>query len=1061
MRCARHPVLIAVALTAVLAPSAAAQRRGRAAPAPTEPRPAFDSTLFQAMRWRSIGPYRGGRVTAVAGVDGQRDVYYLGATGGGVWKTTDGGSTWFPVADSILGAGSIGAIAVAPSDPNVVYVGGGESPLRGNVSPGDGMYRSTDAGRTWSRIGLTDAGQIAAIRVHPGNPDLVYAAVLGHAFGPNAQRGVYRSADGGRTWQQLLTRGDSAGAIDVAMDPSNPRILYAAFWQAVRRPWEMVSGGAGSGLFKSTDGGDTWTELTRRPGMPRGVVGKIGVAVSHVDPDRIWAIVEAEDGGVFRSDDAGATWTRTSEDRNLRQRAWYYTHIHADPGNNDGVWVLNVSLQRSGDGGRTFSSVRQAHGDNHALWIDAHDPARLINGNDGGAAISTNGGATWTTLENQPTAQFYHVTTTTDFPYRVCGAQQDNSTICVPSRTSGGGIGRDTWQTLGGCESGYIAVRPDSTDISYAGCYGGYLERQDARTGLERNVMVWPDNPMGHGAEDMRYRFQWTFPIVLSPFDPNVLYATSQMVHRSTNGGQSWQAISPDLTRNDRSKQGASGGPVTKDNTSVEYYDVVFALAPSPRERDVLWAGSDDGLVHVTRDGGVSWQNVTPPDLPAWALISIIEPSPHDAATAYVAATRYKSDDFAPYIYRTGDYGRTWTRITTGLPRNHFIRVVREDPSRRGLLYAGGEFGVYVSFDDGRMWQSLRLNLPVVPIHDMVVKDNDLVLATHGRSFWILDDLTPLHQLADSVAAADAFLFRPRDVVRFGLGGGGGGGGGGGAGRAPTVGANPPGGAVVHFTLRAAPDTSAEVKLEFLDSAGTVIRSFSTRSRERNQRLDSLRAGMNRFVWNLRYPDAATFQGLIMWAGSVTGPVAPPGRFQVRLTAGGRSQTRDFAFVPDPRVRTTPQDYAAQFDLLIRIRDRLSDANNAVTRIRDLKGQLEQVGTRLDGVANAAAIRGQADSLRRRLTAIEEEIYQTRNRSSQDPLNYPIRLNNRIAALSGVVAGGDARPTDQAVAVFDELSGLLQVQLDRLRAVVETDVPAFNALVREANVPALVVRERR
>ncbi len=1049
--------LLLLPLAALLVPRAEAQRRRAPAPA-AEARPAFDSTLFQALRWRSIGPYRGGRVTAVAGVSGQRDVYYFGATGGGVWKTTDGGASWFPIADSILGAGSIGAIEVAPSDPNVVYVGGGESPLRGNVSPGDGMYRSTDAGRTWARIGLTDAGQIAAIRVHPSNPDLVYAAVLGHAFGPSAQRGVYRSDDGGRTWRLLLSRGDSAGAIDIAMDHANPRILYAAFWQAVRRPWEMVSGGAGSGLFKSTDGGETWTELTRRPGLPRGLVGKVGVAVSHVDPDRVWAIIEAEDGGVFRSDDAGATWIRTSEDRSLRQRAWYYTHIHADPGNNDAVWVMNVNLHRSVDGGRTFTSIRQGHGDNHALWIDPHDPARIINGNDGGAAVSTNGGATWSTLENQPTAQFYHVTTTMDFPYRVCGAQQDNSTICIPSRTAGGLIGRDTWQTLGGCESGYIAVRPDSTDISYAGCYGGYLERQDARTGLERNIMVWPDNPMGRGADDLRYRFQWTFPIVLSPFDPNVLYVTSQMVHRSTDGGQSWQTISPDLTRNDRSKQGPSGGPITKDNTSVEYYDVVFALAPSPRERGLVWAGTDDGLVHVTRDGGATWQNVTPPGLPEWALISIIEASPHDAATAYVAATRYKWDDFAPYVYRTGDYGRTWTRITAGLPANHFIRVIREDPVRRGLLYAGGEFGVYASFDDGRAWQSLRLNLPVVPIHDMVVKDNDLVLATHGRSFWILDDLTPLHQLADSVAAADAFLFRPRDVVRFGLGGGGGGGGGG---RPPLAGANPPGGAVVYFNLRSAPDSSAEVKLEFLDSAGAVIRTYSTRARERNQRLDSLRAGMNRFVWNLRYPDAATFQGLIMWAGSVTGPLAPPGRYQVRLTAGGRSQTREFRFVPDPRVRSTPQDYAAQFEMLIRIRDRLSDANSAVTRIRDLRGQIDQVTSRLEGVANAPAIRAQADSLRRRLTAVEEAIYQTRNRSGQDPLNYPIRLNNRIAALTGVVAGGDARPTDQAVAVFGELSGLLQAQLDLLRGIVDTDVPAFNALVREANVPALVVRERR
>lgn len=1054
-----HAVAAATTFGALLGAPLVAQGRR---PARTAPPPAaatrarFDSTLFHAMRWRAIGPYRGGRVTAVTGVMDQPLVYYLGATGGGVWKTIDGGANWLPVADSILGAGSIGAIEVAPSDPNVVYVGGGESPIRGNVSPGDGMYRSTDAGRTWTRIGLREAGQIATIRVHPDDPDHVYAAVLGHAFGPNPMRGIYRSRDGGRTWTQLLTRGDSAGAIDLAMDPGNPRVLYAAFWQAVRRPWEMVSGGPTSGLFKSSDGGETWTDITRNPGLPRGVVGKIGVAVSHVSGDRVWAIVEADDGGVFRSDDAGRSWTRTTEDRNLRQRAWYYTHIHADPANNDGIYILNVQMHRSQDGGRTFTQIQAPHGDHHALWIDPHRPDRMINGNDGGANISYNRGATWSSIENQATAQFYHVTTTTDFPYRVCGAQQDNSTICIPSRTTGNGIGRDTWEILGGCESGYIAVRPDTTAVSYAGCYGGYLERQDRRTEQERNIHIWPDNPMGHGAVDMRYRFQWTFPIVLSPHDPNVLYASAQHVFRSNNEGQSWTMISPDLTRNDSTRQRPSGGPITKDNTSVEYYDVVFTIAPSPRERDLIWAGSDDGLVHVTRDGGQSWQNVTPPDLPEWALISLIEASPHEAGTAYVAATRYKHDDFAPYIYRTGDYGRSWTRITSGIPEGHFIRVVREDPARRGLLYAGGEFGVYVSFDDGRAWQSLRLNLPVVPVHDLVITRHDLVAATHGRSFWILDDLTPLHQLADSVAEAEVFLYQPRDVVRMGGGPGGG-----------AVGRNPPAGATVFFTLRSVPDSTSAVSIDFLDSAGTLIRSYTTRRARGADSLvvgrlirDSLRTGMNRFGWNLRYPDAAGFQGLIMWAGSTQGPLAPPGRYQVRLTAGGRSQTQEFRLVPDPRVRTSPQDFARQFEMLIRIRDRLSDANNAVVRIRELRGQLDQLVTRLDstaGVTGVAALRARADTLRRRLTAIEEAVYQTRNRSGQDPLNYPIRLNNRIAALAGVVGGADARPTDQAGEIFTQLSADLQVQLSRLRDIIQQDVPGFNNAVR--NVPALLLRE--
>jgi photosystem II stability/assembly factor-like uncharacterized protein len=1053
-----HGATITLALLTIAAP-VAAQRRGRtvSAPAPaTAAAVGVDSLLFNGLRWRSVGPYRGGRVTAVAGVSGQPHVYYHGATGGGVWKTTDGGMSWQPIADSILGAGSVGAIAVAPSDPNVVYVGTGESCIRGNTSPGDGMYRSTDAGRTWARIGLEDAGQIAQIRVHPRDPELVYVAVLGHAFGPNPTRGVFRSRDGGRNWQRVLFRSDSAGAIDLVMDPANPRILYAGIWQAVRRPWEMISGGPGSGLFKSTDGGDTWTEITRNVGLPRGIVGRVGVAVSYHGSDRVWAIVEAEDGGVFRSDDAGRTWTRTSEDRNLRQRAWYYSHIYADPANHDGLYVLNVQFFRSGDAGRTFRPINVPHGDNHALWIDPLDPRRMINGNDGGATVSYNGGQSWSTIENQPTAQFYHVIATNDFPYRICGAQQDNSTICIPSRTQSGGIGRDTWQILGGCESGYIAVHPDTTSISYAGCYGGYLDRQDSRTGQERNVMVWPDNPMGYGGAQLRHRFQWTFPIVLSPHDPGTIYAGGERVFQSRNGGQSWTAISPDLSRNDTTKGRPSGGPITKDNTGVETFATVFTIAPSPRDRGVVWAGSDDGLVHVTRDGGGTWQNVTPPGLPEWSTISLIEASPFEAGTAYVAAQRYRLDDFAPYVFRTGDYGRTWTRITRGIPANHFIRAVREDPERRGLLYAGGEFGVYVSFDSGANWQSLRLNLPVVPIHDLVVKGSDLVVATHGRSFWVLDDLTPLRALDATVAAADVYLHQPRDVVRFGGGFGGGGG---------AVGRNPAGGVSVYAYFRARPDSGTTVTLDFLDSAGTLIRSYSTRRAPNVDTLqvtrvplDSIRAGMNRFVWNLRYPDAVSFPNLIMWAGGVTGPLAPPGRYQVRLAVNGQSQTRTFRYVPDPRVTTSAADYAAQFAFLLRVRDRLSDANRAVVQIRGLKDQIEQVRSRLADLATAAGLRAQADSLRQRLTAVEEEIYQVRNRSSQDPLNYPIKLNNRIAALAGVAASADARPTDQTMEVFEMLSAALQVQLDRLQRIVTTDVPAFNQLVRDANVPALVPR---
>ncbi|HEV8266152.1 MAG TPA: glycosyl hydrolase [Gemmatimonadales bacterium] len=1045
-------VALAACALALAAPAAAQRRNVRPAPAAAAPTLGFDTSLFNALEWREIGPFRGGRVTAVAGHAKEPYTFYFGATGGGVWKTLDGGLTWQPVSDKDFRVGSIGAIEVAPSDPNVVYVGTGESPIRGNVSPGDGLYRSTDAGKTWTPAGLRDAGQIGAIRVHPGNPDLVYVAALGHVFGPNAERGVFRSKDGGRTWEEILFRSDSAGAIDLAMDPANPRILYAAFWQARRGPSFMSSGGPGSGLFKSTDGGDTWKEITRNQGLPKGVIGKIGVAVSHANHERVWAIVEAEEGGVFRSDDGGETWRRLNEERNLRQRAWYYTHIHADPKDPETVYVMNTGFYRSVDGGRTFTPIRTPHGDNHALWIAPNDPLRMINGNDGGANVTYNGGVTWTGQDNQPTAQFYHVTTTTHFPYKVCGAQQDNSTVCIASRSDGGAITEKDWYEVGGCESGYIAARADDPDVTFAGCYGGFISRHDRRTGQERTVSVWPDNPMGWGAADLKYRFNWTFPIVHSPQNPKVLYATANVVFKSVNDGQSWEPISGDLTRNDKSKQGPSGGPITKDNTSIEYYDVVFALAPSPHDSSTLWAGTDDGLVHVTRDGGKTWTNVTPRDLPEWALISIIEASPHDPATAYVAATRYKLDDFRPYVYKTRDYGRTWRRIVAGIPDNHFIRVVREDPVRRGLLYAGGEFGVYVSFDDGATWQSLRRNLPVVPIHDLAVRDNDLVAATHGRSFWILDDVTPLHQLADSVARAARFLFKPRDPYRMGGGGFGGGG-------ASGIGRNPPGGAVVFFFLKDAPDSAAEVRLEFLDARDSLIRRFTTRPRDPADSL-RVRAGMNRFVWNLRYPDATRFPGMIFWAAGTQGPVAVPGTYRVRLTAGNASQTQSFVLKKDPRVATTQEDYQRQFDLLMRVRDRVTAANDAVKRIRDVKEQLDGAAARARGLPGDAGrrIAQQADSLKGRLSAVEAEIYQVRNRSNQDPLNYPIRLNNKIAALAGVVASADAPPTDQSVRVFEELSAALQVQLDRLKAVLDADVPAFNKLVKDSDVPAVIVR---
>jgi len=1011
----------------------------------------YDTSLFRALVWRPVGPFRGGRVTAVAGVLDQPLVYYMGATGGGVWKTTDGGLTWQATSDKDFTAGSIGAIAVAPSDPNVVYVGTGESPIRGNLSPGDGMYRSTDAGKTWIKVGLADAGQIAHIAVHPRNADLVYVAVLGHAFAPNATRGVFRSKDGGKTWEKILFKNDSTGAIDLAMDPTNPRILYAGFWQAVRRPWELVSGGPGSGIWKSTDGGDTWKDITRSRGLPEGIIGKIGLAVSPVSHDRVWALVEADSGGLFRSNDGGATWTRSSGDNEIRQRAWYFTHVVADPGNADGVYVLNVTLLKSVDGGKTFTNLHAPHGDHHALWIDPRDPQRMINGNDGGATLSQNGGATWTMLDNQPTAQFYHVITTTHFPYRLCGAQQDNSTVCIASRSDRLGITDKDWYEVGGGESGWIAARQDDPDIVFAGSYGGYITRFDRRTGQARAVNAWPDNPMGWAAAALKYRFQWTFPIVLSPTNPNDLYIGAQVLFKSVNEGRNWQVISPDLTRNETAKQGPSGGPITKDNTSIEYYNTIFTVAPSPKDSQLIWVGTDDGLVQVTRDGGRTWQNVTPKDLPEGALVSMVEASPHDPATAYAAATRYKLDDERPYAYKTADYGKSWRKIVAGIPADHFVRVVREDPARRGLLFAGTEFGVYMSLDDGAAWQPLQLNLPVVPIHDLTLKDHDLVAATHGRAFWILDDLTPLEQLTDDIARGGNHLFTPRDAVRF---------------QAPGftperaltgVGTNPPNGAIIYAYLKGKPE--AEATLEILDARDSLVRRISSRPKEGQDTL-KVDAGLNRFVWDLRYADAHRFKGLVFWAGGTRGPLAPPGVYRARLSLGAWSEMQPFTVVKDPRVTATAEDLGKQFQLLVRIRDRVSAANDAVQEIAELKDQVDAVAKRARALPDGkgAALARQADSLKSKFAAVQESIYQVRNKAPEDPLNFPIKVNNKLASLGGVVGSADAAPTDQSYQVFDQLSGELQGYLDRLKTVIETDVPAFNRAAREQDIPALMLK---
>ena len=1058
----------------------------------------IDSAMLHSLQWRLIGPFRGGRVVAVAGDPVHTQVFYFGSTGGGIWKTTDGGIIWGNVSDGFFKRASVGAIAVSTSDPNVIYAGMGETTIRGNVSHGDGVYKSTDGGKTWTHLGLADTRNIAKVRIHPQNPDLVYVAALGHAHGPNPERGVYRSRDGGKTWEQILFRSDKAGAIDLAMDPNNPRILYAAIWEAQRKPYTLISGGEDCGIFKSTDGGDSWTEITRKPGLPAGVLGKIGLAVSPAKEDRVWAIIDAEDGALFRSNDGGENWERLSEDRNLWARPWYYQHIYADPKDPETIWALNVQCWKSVDGGRTFFEVQVPHGDNHDLWIDPHDPQRMIEGNDGGACVSFNGGTSWSSIYNQPTAEMYHVTTDNQVPYRVYGAQQDNSTITVPSRSALAGITQSDIYDVGGGESGYIAVRPDDTNIVYAGNYLGYLTRYDHRSRQERNIAVWPELASGWGAKDQKYRFQWTFPILLSPHDPNVLYVTGNHVFRSTDEGNSWQIISPDLTRNDVTKMEASGGPPTRDNTGAECYCTIFAFAESPLKRGLFWAGSDDGLLHISQDGGETWRNITPPDLPEWALVSIIEPSPHDPATAYVAANRYKLDDFHPYLYKTNDYGATWTKITTGIAENDFTRAIREDPVRRGLLYAGTETGVHVSFDDGEHWQSLRLNLPAVPIHDLVIKDTDLVAATHGRSFWILDDITPLRYIGEQVQDAPVYLFKPRPAVRFitswGYSRASAPGifyrntgdimitarrelkpGGETVDRNLNAGENPPDGVLVYYFLKQKPE--GEVKLTFLDAQGEQIKSFTSEQaqsqspkaedappeapdeeedREKKDPRVHKEAGMNRFLWNARYPDPKKVDGYVASEAVMAGPVTAPGTYHVQLAVADQTLTEAFEVQKDPRVPATQEDLDSQFKLLLKVRDKLSETHDAINTLRNIRQQVEDWEKRTRERKDHEAVSSAARSLKEKLSPIEDELTQSRAKTRQDTMNFPAKLNGKLAWLAGVVASAQAAPTRQQYELYADLAGRIDVQIQRLQEIIDTDVAAFNGLMRESEMPAVI-----
>jgi len=1023
------------------------------------PAPQIDPKLFSGMQWRQVGPFRGGRALAIEGVPGEPNTWYFGAVAGGVWKTLDGGANWTPLFDK-QDISSIGAIAVAPSDHNTIYVGTGEAAIRGNTTYGTGVYKSVDAGKNWKNIGLHDTRQIGALIVHPTNPDIVLVAALGHAFGPNAERGIFRTSDGGKTWAKVLSKDENTGGIDVVFDPHNPNVVFASLWQARRQPWFFSSGGPGSGLYKSEDNGVTWKQLTGN-GLPSGIFGRIGISVSGADSNRVYAIIEAKEGGIFRSDDAGEKWTKVNDDGRFRQRAWYFSKIYADPKSADTVYVLNTGAFKSVDGAKTFNLLPARHGDHHGLWIDPQNPNRVGNANDGGASISMDGGKTWTTQNNQPTAQFYHVATDNAFPYHIYGAQQDNSNVGIASRSEEGVITAQNWFVAGGGECGFVVPDPRDWHIIYSNSEG-YINRYDKNREETQDVSPMLIDNSGHGAGELPHRFQWVTPLFLSPHNPDVLYTAAECVFKSTDHGMSWTQISNDLTKNDKSKQLPSGGPLTNDITSVEYYDTVFALAESPKKQGTLWAGTDDGLVHVTTDDGKTWANVTP-KMPEWSTVSIIDPSPHDANTAYVAVDRHRLDDFKPYIFKTTDLGKGWSTITNGIPEGAYVHSVREDPKRKGLLYAGTELGMYFSLDEGAHWQPLQLNLPPSPIHDLVVKDDDLVVATHGRSFWVLDDVTPLREVNAQSAAADVLLYQPQTAVRlhypneFD--------------RRQPAGDNPPPGAIINYYLKTAPKD--EVTLDILDAQGKVIRHLSSKEKKDNEqppewpdrveRPKTIPAneGMNRFAWDLRYDDPIQIPGAFYTGDGPKGPLALPGNYQVKLTVAGKSQTAPLHLGIDPRTKGGDGALQKQIALAMNVNDRISQLHQAVNEIREVKSQIKNLHAKFDDDSKVEGALEAADAMEKKMSDVEQHLIQVNMKGSEGNLAFPSMLNERFDAFSHVIESADTEPTQPQVDAFHTLSTGLDEQLKKWNAIKQDELPKVSAMIKQADLPALIIKENK
>ena len=1043
-------IFISGALLFFIGPAAFSQKKGKAMSSENT----VDSVYYSTTKYREVGPFRGGRSGAVTGSYKNKNTFYFGATGGGVWKTTDGGANWKNISDKYFG-GTIGAVAVAPSNESVVYVGEGENTLRGNVSEGlDGMWRSNDGGRTWVNIGLKESRHIVDIVIDPQDPNTVWVASMGHLFGPNDERGVYKTTDGGKTWKRTLFVNSNTGCSNLIMDPGNSSVLYAGMWTVRRTPYSMDSGGDGSGLFKSTDGGETWKNLTSNKGLPKGTWGIVGVAVAPSNTDKIYTLIESAKGGLFMSEDGGQSWVLTSNDNNIKQRAWYYDKVYVDPANEDLVYCPNVEFMRSMDGGKTFKSVYTPHGDHHGLWIDPEDGKRMIVADDGGAQVSFDAANSWSSLNNQPTAQFYRVTTDNSFPYRILGAQQDNSTVRIKSRSNNpGGITDNDWEPTAGAESGYVVADPLNPDVVYGGNYDGYLSRLDHKTGENRAINVWPDNPMGSGADGLKYRFQWNFPIFFSPNNPKRLYAAGNHLFVTENEGQSWETISPDLTTNDKSKQVSSGGPITKDNTSVEYYCTIFTATESPLEKDLLWTGSDDGLINVSRDGGKSWKNVTPPAAGKWMMWNCVETDPFKPGTAYFVGTKYKLDDFTPYIFKTEDYGSSWKLITKGISSMHFTRALRADKKRPGLLYAGTEYGMYISYDGGNNWKKFQLNLPDVPITDLTIKNNDLIVATQGRAFWVIDDLSMVQQKSDELPGQNLKVFAVNDVYRADDDGVN-------HNRRHTVvlhnaGANPASGVIFNYYLKNVTDSS-NVSVTIFDKQNRAIKTFSSKAKDEADKLD-FDAGLNKFAWNMLYPPGEKVDGLILWNGGVGSVEAAPGKYMARFRLEKDSVDVPFVIRPNPNYDFTEADYDAQVAFLLQIRDKFNEIQKAIKDIRLVRTQIGDFTSRMNDPATQG-IKTFADTITRRLTTVEESLYQTKSKSGEDMLNFPIRLNDKLAGLYGVAASGQNPPSKQAKETFEVLSAQTDVQLEKFNKIMSNDIPALNKMILDRQVPPIGVK---